>query len=154
MEKINWNNFNEANFLKKQIEAYYNRLGFYPESVHVDKLYRNRENIAFCKTHGIRLSGVSLGRPPKNVDPKVKKQNQQDERDRNPVEGKFGQGKRRFNLSRIMSKLSITSETTIALSFLVMNLEKWLKAILFCFFFPTIFGVKPLQSLILGYEKG
>jgi hypothetical protein len=55
----------------------------------------------------------------------------QDELDRIPIEGKFGQGKRRFSLSKIMSKLDCTSETAIAVVFLVMNLEKWLTSLLF-----------------------
>ena len=57
-----------------------------------------------------------------------------DEIDRIPIEGKFGQAKRRFSLSRVMCKLSQTSETAIAVVFLVMNLEKWLKAMLLNFF--------------------
>jgi hypothetical protein len=39
------------------------------------------------------------------------------------VEGKFGQGKRRFGLGRLMAKLALTSEVMIQVSFLVMNLE-------------------------------
>ena len=57
----------------------------------------------------------------------------QDEIDRIPIEGKFGQAKRRFGLSRIMCKLAQTSETAIAMTFLVMNLERWLKVFLFVF---------------------
>lgn len=34
---------------------------------------------------------------------------------RNAVEGKFGQGKRRFGMNRIMAKLAGTSETVVAL---------------------------------------
>ncbi len=32
-------NFNESGDLKAQIEAYYDYTGYYPESVHVDKIY-------------------------------------------------------------------------------------------------------------------
>jgi hypothetical protein len=39
------------------------------------------------------------------------------------IEGKFGQGKRRFGLGRLMAKLALTSETMTHVSFLVMNLE-------------------------------
>jgi hypothetical protein len=39
------------------------------------------------------------------------------------IEGKFGQGKRRFGLGRLMAKLAGTSEVMIQVSFLVMNLE-------------------------------
>jgi len=45
--------------------------------------------------------------------------------DRIPVEGKFGQGKRKYGLDLIMAKLRGTSETWIAMIILVMNLEKW-----------------------------
>ena len=59
----------------------------------------------------------------------------QDERDRIPIEGKFGQAKRRYGIRRVMTKLASTSETAISLCFLVMNLERWLKAIFLCLFF-------------------
>ncbi|MFX3618007.1 MAG: transposase, partial [Sporolactobacillus sp.] len=42
--------------------------------------------------------------------------------------GKFGEGKRRFGLNRIYTMLRETSETVIALKFLVMNLERRLRA--------------------------
>jgi len=144
LDRLSWDNYNESGDLKKQIQLYRKRLGFYPESVHVDKIYRNRDNIEFCKKHGIRISGPRLGRPPKDLSKQqeLKKQYWQDEIDRIPIEGKFGQAKRRFGLSRIMCKLARTSETTIAMTFLVMNLEKWLKVFIFIFFncFKSSFG--------------
>lgn len=36
-----------------------------PERILADKIYRNRQTLAFCKEHGIRLSGPALGKPPK-----------------------------------------------------------------------------------------
>jgi hypothetical protein len=111
--------------------------------VHADSIYRSRDNIKYCKKYGIRLSGPPLGRPPKQVDlqREVKKQTRQDELDRIPIEGKFGQGKRRFSLSKIMCKLDCTSETAIAVAFLVMNLEKWLRDIIFYLFLLTSWGL-------------
>lgn len=133
LDHLSWDNFNESVDLKPQIEAYRKRFGFYPESVHADKIYRTRDAISYCKEKNIRLSGPPLGRPPKERDlqKEIKDQTRQDELDRIPIEGKFGQGKRRFSLSKIMCKLAKTSETAIAVAFLVMNLEKWLSAILF-----------------------
>ena len=135
LDRLSWDNYNEAGDLEHQIKTYRKRFGFYPASVHVDKIYRNRNNIKFCKKHGIRISGPRLGRPPKDVSKQqeLKKQYRQDEIDRIPIEGKFGQAKRRFGLSRVMCKLAQTSETAIAIIFLVMNLEKWLKVFLFLF---------------------
>ena len=47
-----------------------------------------------------------------------------DQRQRNAVEGKIGQGKRHFGLGLIREKLAITQGSMIALNLLVMNLEK------------------------------
>ncbi len=135
VDRISWDAYNEAGDLKEQIELYHTRFGFYPQSVHADKIYRNRGNRKFCKKLGIRLSGPALGRPPKQIDSQLQIQARQDELDRIPIEGKFGQAKRRFSLSKIMCKLARTSETAIAVTFIVLNIERWLKAILFCLFF-------------------
>ena len=102
----------------------------------VDKIYRHRENRAWCQERGIRISGPPLGRPPKIVSKETKKQAIDDERIRNSIEGKFGQGKRRFSLGRVMAKLPHTSLTSIALTFLVMNLSTLLSRLLSGFLCP------------------
>lgn len=132
LEKISWDAYNESCDLIEQIKQYHKRFGYYPESVHVDQIYRTRENRKFCKKHGIRLSGPPLGRPSGDTAllKEQKKLQYQDECDRNAVEGKFGQGKRRFSLGRIMTKLAETSEVSIMISFIVMNLERILTGIL------------------------
>ena len=61
-----------------------------------------------------------------------KRQFLDDQRQRNAVEGKIGQGKRRFGLGLIREKLAVTQGSTIALNVLVMNLEKLLE-LLFVF---------------------
>lgn len=133
LDKISWDNFNESGDLKTQIEAYYNYTGYYPESVHVDQIYRTRDNRAFCKERGIRISGPALGRPAKNVSQAQKKQALEDERIRNEIEGKFGVLKRRFSLGLVMTKLSYTSMSAIAISFLVVNLSALLRQVLWFF---------------------
>ncbi len=140
LDRISWDNFNESGDLKSQIEAYYKFTGSYPESVHVDRIYRTRENRAWCKERGIRISGPPLGRLPAYVSPQTKKQAKEDEKNRNSIEGKFGQAKRRFSLARVMAKLTQTSETAIAITFLVMNLSTWLRRVFYAFlcqFFHT-----------------
>jgi hypothetical protein len=133
LDKLCWDAYNESLDLKVQVESYKKRFGHYPESVHCDKIYRTRENRRYCQSLGIRISGPPLGRPRKETEENKtllksqKFQQHQDELDRIPIEGKFGQGKRRFGLGRIMAKLSRTSETLIGIIFMVMNLEKWLK---------------------------
>lgn len=132
VEKIGWDAYNESCDLIEQIQRYHKRFGFYPESVHVDKIYRTRENRRYCKKKGIRLSGPPLGRPREESEllKEQKKLQHQDEVDRIAIEGKFGQGKRRFSLARVMTKLAQTSEVSIMISFIVMNLEKILSGVL------------------------
>ena len=128
VEKMSWNSYNEGCDLIAEVKRYRNREGYYPESVHVDKIYRTRANRLWCVAQGIRMSGAPLGRPPKDpeVNAERKRQIRKDEGIRNAVEGKFGQGKRRFGMNRIMAKLAGTSETVVALIILVMNLQKLL----------------------------
>jgi IS5 family transposase len=134
LDRLSWDNFNESTDLKTQVENFKDIYGCYPESVHVDKIYRTRENRRWCKERDIRLSGVPLGRPPKNRSAELKKQAQLDEKFRNRIEGKFGQAKRRFGLDRVMAKLSETSETSIAVTFLVVNLSTLLRQVLLSLF--------------------
>ena len=133
VERISWDNYNESSDLKMQVEKYKELTGYYPESVHVDRIYRTRENRNWCKERGIRMSGPPLGRPPKNVSKEQRKKEREDESIRNEIEGKFGQGKRRFGLGRVMTKLSQTSETSIGLTFFVMNLVKLLRQFYYLF---------------------
>jgi transposase, IS5 family len=79
------------------------------------------------------MSGPPLGRPPINVSKEKKKQDLESSRIRNCIEGKFGQAKRRFSLNRVMAKLSHTSETAIAITFLVMNLSTHLSRVFYAF---------------------
>ncbi len=137
VDRISWDAYNEAGDLVQQIAAYRRRFGHDPASVHVDQIYRTRENRRFCARRGIRLSGPPLGRPRKvsGATAEQMKQAQQQAHDdattRMAIEGKLGQGKRRFGLGRLMAKLARTSETMIHISFLVMNLEHLLTRAVF-----------------------
>lgn len=133
LERLSWDNFNEGMTLKESVERYKLRHGCYPESVHVDTIYRTRENIRYCQERGIRISGPRLGRPPKEPDPKVVRQARQDARDRNCSEGKFGEGKRRYGMALIMAKLRETSETVIIMNLIVMNLARVQRGLFVCF---------------------
>jgi len=129
VDRISWDAYNESLDLVQQIEAFRRRFGHDPASVHVDKIYRTRENRRYCDSRGIRLSGPPLGRP-RTMNAATAEQRQHDRQQayddaiaRIAIEGKFGQGKRRFGLGRVMAKLALTSETMIEITFLVMNLE-------------------------------
>lgn len=138
IEKLSWDNHNEALTLQRSVERYKEHYGFYPEAVLADQIYRNRENRNYCKARGIRLSGPALGRPSKKAQSEKKRIAQLDAGERNAIEGKFGEGKRHYGLGLIQARLPETSETVIALQFLVMNLERRLR-LLFSHFFKYNF---------------
>lgn len=135
MESLSFDAFNESKTLMQSVENYYQRYGVYPEAVMADKIYRNRDNLNYCKKLGIRLSGPPLGRPAKDLElfREQKKQERLDAGIRNAVEGKFGEGKRFYGLGRIMARLKETSETVIAMQLLVMNLERRLRILILLF---------------------
>ena len=127
LDRVSWEPYNETEDLIPRVEAYHERYGCYPKSVHVDAIYRTRENRKYCKAHGIRISGPPLGRPKLHPKAEEKRQALADERKRVEIEGGLGRGKRRYSLARIMAKLAETSESTIAMVFLVMNLDTLLR---------------------------
>lgn len=151
MEHLSFNAFNEGTTFIEALENFRRRFGFYPKEVFADKIYRNRENLQFCKKNGIRFSGPPLGRPPKDEELLKEKlrQERQDTGIRNAVEGKFGEGKRFYGLDRIMAHLPETSETVIAMQLVVMNLEKRIRLLLFNFFKVRFWTFKRF----LGYSN-
>ena len=88
--------------------------------------------MAFCKEHGIRLSGPALGKPPKTpgLSRPAKKLEYQDNCDRNTVEGVFGTVKTAYGLDRVMARLQETAICVIGVALLLSNLAKSLRAAL------------------------
>ncbi|MFZ2258841.1 MAG: transposase, partial [Clostridiaceae bacterium] len=123
LEKQSFEAYNEATTLKSVIERFKVRTGKYPERILADKIYRNRDNLTYCKERGIRLSGLALGRPKKNERPD-RKQDYKDICERVEVERKFSFAKLNCGLGRIYTRLAETTESVIAISFLVVNLKK------------------------------
>lgn len=148
LDRLSWNNFNESGDLQAQVEAFRQRFGHYPQSVHVDQIYRTRANRNWCKARGIRLSGPPLGRPAQDeqVQAQLKQQARHDEAVRVEIEGKFGQAKRRFSLARVMAKLAQTAATAIAITLLVMNLERALRLLLLSLFGLICSGLCQLHT--------
>jgi IS5 family transposase len=143
VEQLSWDAFHEGKTLKESVERYHADTGKYPERVLADKAYRTRENLQYCKAHGIRMSGPKLGRPPKD---KALYRAQKDEErresgERNAVEGGFGVGKRRYGMGLVKERLKETSEIAIHICILTMNLWKRLKEFLFALLLLVVHGV-------------
>jgi hypothetical protein len=140
VDHIRWNAFNESSDLEPQVEAYHQRYGYYPEVVVADPIYGAQKNRAYLKDKGIRYAGKALGRPKKVTElnrdqlKRDKQQREADYRQRIPIEGKLGQGKRVYGLDRIQAKTPRTSEAWINSIFFVMNLLVLLRH----FFVPAI----------------
>ena len=131
LEQTCWNNYNEGNDLKAVAEDYRRKFGVYPEAILADKIYQTRANRSYCKERGIRLSSPALGRPKSGeAGRKEARQTYKDSCERNAVEGRNGNLKRRYGLNLIMSKLDETAKTESALNILAMNaaqrLRRWL----------------------------
>ena len=136
IEKISWDAFNESTTLQESVENYRKAYGHYPKRVLADTIFRTRENLQYCKEHGIHLNGPKLGRP--NPDPALRKQELHlewiESGERGDIERRFGIDKRCYSLGCITAKLQHTSEVMIYLSVLTLNLQKRLRLLLRLFF--------------------
>ena len=142
LECCSFDAYNEAGNLQEMVERFRVREGHYPSRILADKIYRNRENLSYCKEHGIRLSGPALGRPRKG-ETRDKSQDYQDECERVEVERRFSLAKRKCGMGLVTAKLRETAAHVIAMSILVLNLRRIQCALLrlltclLVFFAPT-----------------
>jgi hypothetical protein len=130
LDHLSWDAFNEGTYLVSQVERYRERFGYYPEVVIGDTIFGTRENRAYLKGLGIEFSGKALGRPPKLTDQEARLARKKRKAQgclRNGIEGKFGEGKRKYDLDLVKTKTMNTSESWIAAVFFVMNLARWLR---------------------------
>ena len=120
LDRLSYDPYNVGEDLKSQARSYRRRHGHYPKVIYADQIHRMCANRAFCFRHGIRLRGPRLGRP--KSDPELaadaKRPFADGQRQRNAVEGKIGQGKRRYGLGLIREKLAVTQGSAIALDVL------------------------------------
>ena len=67
-----------------------------------------------------------MGRPPKDkaVYKAILQKTREDEKQKVPIEGVFGRAKRKYGMGLIKENLQNTSENTLAMIILGMNLEK------------------------------
>lgn len=137
VERLSFEAFNESTDFIPAVTRYKERTGHYPKRVLVDKIYRTRENIAYCKELGIRLTGPKLGRPPKEVDMDKLKKGREDERDRIQIEREISLAKRCHGLGLVRTKLEATTFTAIHLAIISLNLKKILRDFL-CLLFEKI----------------
>ncbi len=129
IDRFDWEAYNEGRDVGLILENYKEIYGCYPQKILVDRIYLNRENRKLLDEKGIKHYGKPLGRPPKtNTDDAQKRyRHKKEDAKRNQIEGKFGQGKRGYNLNCIKARLSETSVSWINAIIFVMNLESLMK---------------------------
>jgi IS5 family transposase len=154
LDRLSWDAYNESIDLVDQVEAYRDRYGFYPEVVLADQIYGSRDNRNYLESKGIRFSGKPLGRPPK-LSRKEKRMLQSEARLRGLIEGKFGEGKRKYDLDLVKAKTMYTSESWIAAIFFVMNLAHWWRLDFFVFFSSVWYhGFHTISKNIFNFKSG
>lgn len=128
VDRLSFDAYNEGEVgeFERVVEEYKRRFGYYPARILADKIYRSRSNREFCKQHDIHLSGPRLGRPGKDHAEELRAE-LKEVGERNAVEGKFGNGKRKFGLSLVMAKLKETAGTMITMDIFILNMERLLR---------------------------
>lgn len=154
LEKISFDPYNESTIFMDAVEHYRERTGHYPSRVLVDQIYRTRANRAYCKEHGIRISGPKLGRPSNNTETnaEARQQEYEDAVDRIEVERFFSLAKRCSGAGLITTKLEETTLHAIALSVLVTNLFAIPSAPLFLLYFQDDWDNAGAQHYIIFDE--
>jgi len=137
LDRIRWDAFNESQDLPAQVERFRERFGHYPAVVIADGIYGTRANRQYLKARRIRFSGQPLGRPPTDAPTRkaAREQRRQEANQRNQIEGKFGEGKRKYQLDRVRTKRQDTSEHWIAMTFFAMNIAAVLRQYFLSWFF-------------------
>ncbi len=126
VDTLSWHAYSESKDLIKHVENYRRNFGYYPEFLLADKAYLTRENRDFLKLRNIQHNGKKLGRP-LQLSSREKAIIRAKNAERNHVEGKFGQAKNSFGLSRIRARRADTSAAWISGIFLALNLTRLLK---------------------------
>lgn len=142
LDRVSWDAFNESGDLISQVDRYRKRFGCFPEVVIADEIYGTRANRTYLQSNNIRYTFKPLGRPAQKEANQSKVDHKQRKMElglRNHIEGKFGEGKRGYDLDLVKAKLPETSESWIAAIFFVMNLARWLRDYFFVFVRNIIF---------------
>lgn len=152
IEKMSFDSYNESDVLIAAAERYFERTGHYPERILADKIYRNRNNLVYCREHRIRLSGSSLGRPKKNA-VTDRKTEYKDNADRIAVERAFALAKQKYGLGLITSRLDETTRSSIALSVIAMNVDRISRSLLRLFFDIVFSRCKQHEFMLFNIQN-
>ena len=121
LEHTSFDAYNESENFQNQVKRFFEREGHYPRQVLVDQIHRTRKNRLYCIERNIKLLGNPLGRPRKYTRHE-KRQMRKAEIDRIDIERKIGLVKGSYGLGLNKAKLKATSNATISIAILAMNM--------------------------------
>jgi len=114
--------FAEEELLADHLAGYVSRFGKLPPYASMDAKYGTKDNRELAEKIGVRASFKRRGRKPKTVDSQdrwfKKKQ-----RERNRIEGGFGNGKEHYRLDGVRYRIKDGSEIWVRAGILAMNLK-------------------------------
>lgn len=114
--------FAEENLMAEHVASYMDRFGKLPPYVTADTKYGTLENRELMEKLEVRTSFKRRGRPPKTL----KAQDRwfkRKQRERNRIEGNFGNGKEHYGLDRVRYSIKDGSEIWVRAGILAMNLK-------------------------------
>ena len=152
IEKMSFDAYNESDVLVVAAERYFERTGHYLERILADKIYRNRNNLAYCREHEIRLFGPPLGRPKKNAGTD-KETEYKDNADRIAGERAFALVKQKYGLGLIISRLDEATRCSIVLSVIAMNVDRICRSLLRLFYDIVISRYKQHEFMLIFIQN-
>lgn len=114
--------FAEDKLAAKHLQDYKERFGKLPPYFTADQRYGTRENRRLLKEHGVRESFKPLGRRVK-MEKRDERWFKRKQKERNRIEGSFGNGKRNYGLDRVRYSGENGSEIWVRAGILAMNLK-------------------------------
>ena len=114
--------FAEDKLAAKHLQDYKERFGKLPPYFTADQRYGTRENRHLLKELGVRESFKPLGRRVK-IEKRDERWFKRKQKERNRIEGSFGNGKRNYGLDRVRYSGENGSEIWVRAGILAMNLK-------------------------------
>ena len=138
----------------KSIERYKQREEYYPEVAITENIFGTRGNRRKLKGRDIRYSSKPLGRAPKKDIEKYKRRKRRlkrESKERNAIEGKFDEGKRKYNMGLMRTQTAETSKTWVGMNVLVINMAKAFRKLVQFFIVQIYFNLNTGKIVIFVF---
>ena len=128
LDRLSSDNFNETGDVAMQLENYERRFGVKPPYAVGDRIYGTNDNRNLLKGGEIRNAFEPRGRKPKH-ESAPDRWRKRKRRERNRIEGAFGNGKNHYGLDRIRYCIEGGDELWVRLGLMAANLKAVVKMV-------------------------